>query len=75
MFSRGLQEMMQKEVYGCVHLVEEMFAAGMGLSQKPGHSPLQLLGGQGKGWEEKRASVAIFSKSGSGCSHAGLFFI
>lgn len=29
MFSTGLQEMMQKEVYGCVHLVEEMDAAGM----------------------------------------------
>lgn len=35
MFSTGLQEMMQKEVYSCVHLVEEMYAAGTGLSQKP----------------------------------------
>lgn len=43
--------MMQKEVYSCVHLVEEMYAAGTGLSQKPGPSPLQLSGGEGKGWE------------------------
>lgn len=75
MFSTGLQEMMQKEVYGCAHLVEEMYASSTGLSQKPGPSPLQLLGGEGKGWEERRASVAIFSKSRSGCSHAGLFLV
>lgn len=65
--------MMQKEVYSCVHLVEEMYAAGRGLSQKPGASPLQLLGGEGKGWEEKR--VTVFSRSGTGYSHAGLFLL
>ena len=33
MFSTGLQEMMQKEVYSCVRLVEEIYAAGMGLAK------------------------------------------
>lgn len=67
---------MQKEVYSCVHLVDEMYAAGTGLSQKPGASPLQLLGGEGKGWEEKRVAVlAVFSRSRSECSHAGLFLV
>lgn len=46
MFSIGLQEMMQKEVYSCVHLVEEVYAAGRGLSQKPRPIPLQSLGGE-----------------------------
>lgn len=54
--------MMQKEAYSCVHLEEEMHSAGTGLSQKPGPHPLQLLGGEGKGWEERRDSAAIFSK-------------
>lgn len=49
MFSTGLQEMMQKEVYSCVHLVEEMYAAGTGLSQKPGPSPLLTVGRRGEG--------------------------
>lgn len=62
MFSTGLQETMQNEVYSCVHLVEGMCAAGMGLRQKPGPGPLQLSGGEGKGWEERRASLATFSK-------------
>lgn len=46
MFSTGLQEVMQEEVYSCVHLVEEMYAAGTGLSQKPRLSSLQSLGGE-----------------------------
>lgn len=54
--------MMQKEVYSCVHLAEEMYAAGKGLSQGP--SPAQLSGGEGKGREERRASAAIFSNLG-----------
>lgn len=63
MFSTGLQEMMQKEVYGCVHLVEEIDAAGMGLSQNPGPSLVEPLG-ERKGWEERRASAVIFSNLG-----------
>lgn len=38
--------MMQKEVYSCVHLMEEMYAAGRGLSQKPRLSSLQSMGGE-----------------------------
>lgn len=63
MFSTGLQEMMQKEAYSCVHLEEEMHPAGTGLSQKPGPHPLQPLG-EGKGWEERRDSAAVFSNLG-----------
>jgi len=60
MFSTGLQEMMQKELYSCVHLVGEMHAAGTGLSQKPGPSAFQLVAEEKKGWEERRVSAAIF---------------
>lgn len=54
MFSTGLQEMMQKEVYGCVHLVEEMDAAGHGrLSQNPGSSLPEPLGERRDGRKEE----------------------